>query len=71
MATQRNTAPSKQPNEGEGNKTADREYRQRTSEFVKSGRVEPSAKEAEKAVKGREGAELRKAEEIGKQHAKH
>ena len=38
------------PNEGEGNKTADREYRKGTEAFVKSGRVEEQAQKAAEAL---------------------
>ena len=41
--------PSPWPNEGEGNKTADREYRKGTEAFVKSGRVEEQAQKAAEA----------------------
>jgi hypothetical protein len=54
------------PNEGEGNKTADREYRKGTEEFAKSGRVEEQARKAAEALDGAEGEELRKAEERGR-----
>lgn len=33
-------------NEGEGNKTADRRYRQKTRNFVESGKVDDAAEEA-------------------------
>lgn len=61
MATQRN--------EGEGNRTAARQYNDAQKKFAESGKVEPAAKDAAKAVDGPEGSELRKAEEIGKRHA--
>jgi len=61
----------KQPNEGEGNRTAARDYNQRTEKFVHSGKVGDSAKRAERAVESGERGDLEKAEEIGKQHAKH
>jgi hypothetical protein len=61
----------KQRNEGEGNKTAARDYNKRTKEFIDSGRVDESAKEAERAVKSPEGKELRDAEKTGREHAKH
>jgi hypothetical protein len=40
--------PSMQPegNQGEGNKEADRHYREKTKEFVDSGRVEEAARRA-------------------------
>ena len=58
-------------NEGEGNRTADRNYRKRTADFIKSGRVKTAARAAAKAVSGAEGKSLRKAEEKGKSRAKH
>jgi hypothetical protein len=53
-------------NEGEGNKTADREYRKGTEAFVKSGRVEEQAQKAAEALDSDEGKELREAEETGR-----
>jgi hypothetical protein len=55
------------PNEGEGNRTADRAYRKGTEEFAKSGRVEEQAQKAADALDGAEGIELRQAEETGRQ----
>ena len=52
---------------GEGNKTADREYRQGTEAFVKSGRVEEKAQKAAEALDSDEGKELRDAEAKGRQ----
>jgi hypothetical protein len=59
----------KQRNEGEGNKTAAREYNRETTAFAKSGQVEGKAREAERAVEGSEADKLRKAEREGKSHA--
>ena len=58
-----------QRNEGEGNKTAAREYNRETTEFTKSGQVEGKAREAKQAVDGPEGEALRKAEREGKSHS--
>jgi hypothetical protein len=58
MATQRN--------EGEGNKTAAREYNQATTAFAQSGKVKPAADAAKRSLDTDEGEELKKAEEIGK-----
>ena len=58
-----------QRNEGEGNKTAAREYNRETTEFTKSGMVDAKAREAERAFDGKEGDELRRAEQEGKRHA--
>jgi hypothetical protein len=53
-------------NQGEGNKTAARDYNEKASEHAKSGKVDREAGEAKEAV-DREGDELRKAEEAGKE----
>lgn len=54
------------PNEGEGNKSADRTYRKATETFVKSGRVPGEAQKAADALEGPEGEELREAERKGR-----
>lgn len=59
-----------QKNEGEGNQTAARQYNDAQKNFAGSGKVDPAAKDAAKAVDGPEGADLRKAEELGKRHAR-
>ncbi|MGD9879876.1 MAG: hypothetical protein AB7F22_03730 [Reyranella sp.] len=53
--------------EGEGSYSGTREYNQATSEFIRKGKVEKAAKEAKRAVDSVEAAELRVAEEKGKQ----
>lgn len=53
-------------NEGEGNRTAARQYNEAQREFVKSGEVEEKAREAEQALDGREKRELDRAEAVGK-----
>ncbi len=58
-----------QKNEGEGNHTAAKQYNDAQKRFAASGKVEPAAKDAARAVDGPEGPDLRKAEEIGKRHA--
>lgn len=58
-----------QRNEGEGNRTAARQYNKQQQEFIRAGKVEEKAKEAEKAVAGSDGDKLREAELIGKRHA--
>jgi hypothetical protein len=50
-------------NEGEGNRTADRRYREDVRRHVESGAPEPAAEEAQKALEGPEAEELRKAED--------
>ena len=56
-------------NEGEGNKTADRNYREATQEFVESER---GREEIEKvgAVDEREQRDIERAEQEAKRHAK-
>lgn len=58
-------------NEGEGNRTAARAYNEAQQKFVKSGKVEKAAKDAEKAIDGPEAKELEKAEKEGLKHARH
>jgi hypothetical protein len=60
-------APSR--NEGEGNRTAARQYNEAQRNFIKSTDVEQKAREAEQAVEGREKRELDRAEAIGKRHS--
>ena len=58
-----------QQNEGEGSRSAARHYNEATEKYVREGKVEKAAREAERAVDGPEGEELRRAEEEGKRHA--
>jgi hypothetical protein len=60
---------AEQRNEGEGNKTAAREYNEAQKQFVQKGQVEQKAREAEKALEGHEGRELERAEAEGKRHS--
>ncbi len=55
-------------NQGEGNRVADRTYREAATGFAKSGKVEPAAEASRSAIDGREGKSLREAEMIGKAH---
>jgi len=52
--------------QGEGNRTADREYRESATRHAQSGKSEDAAKEAERALEGPEREELAKAERDGK-----
>jgi hypothetical protein len=62
-------APSATDEQGEGNRDADRRYREATERYAKSGAVEPAAKEARRAVDDPEQRDdLKKAEDIGKSH---
>ena len=53
-------------NEGEGNRTADRHYREGVRRHVESGAPEPAAEEAQRALEGAEADELGKAQEATK-----
>jgi hypothetical protein len=53
-------------NEGEGNRTADRKYREGVRRHVESGASEPAAEEAQHALESAEADELRRAEEAAK-----
>jgi hypothetical protein len=56
-------SPDQSRNEGEGNRTADRTYREEVRRHVESGAPEAAAEEARRALEGAEADELRKAEE--------
>jgi hypothetical protein len=56
-------------NEGEGNKTADRNYRKATKEFVESERGQEEIKNAGNVSPSQE-KDIRRAEEQAKQRAK-
>ena len=58
---------SGQKNEGEGNRTADRKYREDVRRHVQSGASEAAAKDAERALNSDEGEELREAEDEAKE----
>lgn len=60
----------RQRNEGEGNRTAAREYNEKTKDFVESGRVDEAAKEAEHAIEGKERDELLRDEATGRSRAR-
>jgi hypothetical protein len=56
-------------NEGEGNKTAARAYNEAQRRFIKEGKVEAAARDAEQALDGPEQRALQEAEAIGKSKA--
>ncbi|NLG75841.1 MAG: hypothetical protein GX535_06360 [Xanthomonadaceae bacterium] len=56
-------------NEGEGNKTADRNYREATRKFVQSERGQEEMKHAGD-VEGNEEQDIRRAEQEAKERAK-
>ena len=55
--------------EGEGSYTGSKDYNERTEKFVKSGKVEKAAHDAEPKSEEEKHA-MQKAERIGKQRAK-
>ena len=55
--------------EGEGSYTGSKDYNERTEKFVKSGKVDQAARDAEPKSEEEKPA-MQKAERIGKQHAK-
>jgi hypothetical protein len=56
-------------NEGEGSRTAAKEYNERTKEFTQREDVEGKAKEAKKALEGGEAKDLHDADKAGREHA--
>lgn len=56
----------KSPNEGEGSRSAARDYNRRTERFIHDGRVDKSAEEAKRAVDSPERDDLQEAEKIGR-----
>ncbi len=61
---------SNRQNEGEGNRTAAREYNDAQQRFVRSGKVDEKAHEAELDMRNRDiRRELEQAETVGKRHA--
>ncbi|HUH84259.1 MAG TPA: hypothetical protein VLX85_06590 [Stellaceae bacterium] len=61
--------PKDQRNEGEGNRTAAAQYNAAQQRFVRSGKVKEKAREAEKAIEGKERDALNEAELVGRRHA--
>lgn len=58
----------RQSNQGEGNRDADRHYREKTEDFAHSGKVDDKAKEAAKGVKS-PGQPLSSEEKAGRERA--
>ncbi|MBG0794603.1 hypothetical protein IYY11_14705 [Methylocystis sp. H62] len=66
MTAQKDVQPQ---NEGEGSRTAAKQYNDATRKFVESGKVDKAAKDAEQAIEGDEAEELKRAEDEGRAHA--
>jgi hypothetical protein len=56
-------------NQGEGDYRSAGNYDEHVRKTVAGGHVEEKARAAEKAIEGKEGDELRRAEEAGKKHS--
>jgi hypothetical protein len=52
--------------EGEGSYSGTRDYNEATAKFLKKGKVDEAAREAERALESKEGDELKAAEAKGK-----
>ena len=52
--------------EGEGSYSGTRAYNEATAKFLKKGKVDEAAKEAERALDSKEGAELKATEDKGR-----
>jgi hypothetical protein len=61
--------PGEGENQGEGNRTAAREYNEAQKKFAESGKVDAAAMDAAKAVQGKEAEDLKRAEQEGKRHS--
>jgi hypothetical protein len=63
--------PTSQRNEGEGNRTAARQYNKATTEFAKSGKVQTAADKAKRSLSSpKEAADMKRAEAAGRAPAK-
>jgi hypothetical protein len=56
-------------NEGEGNKSAAREYNEAQRRFLETGEVDEKAREAEKSLDS-DKRELERAESVGRRHSR-
>jgi len=68
MAERKRPRGSEQRNEGEGNRTAARQYNEAQRRFVQSNKVEEKAQEADHALDTPERRVMERAEAIGKSH---
>ena len=64
------TSEVRDENEGEGNRTAAREYDERATEHARKGDVHAEAERAREALEGTDADTLRDAELEGKKRAK-
>lgn len=69
MSSSRQQQPVTQnANEGEGSRTAAHRYEAGVKRSIQSGHIAESASKAARALAGPEGAQLRRAETIAKDH---
>ena len=68
MAENKQSQERTPQNEGEGNRTAAREYNEAQHRFVQSGKVDRKAREAEQALGTSEKRAMERAEVVGKSH---
>jgi hypothetical protein len=61
--------PGEGENQGEGNRTAAREYNEAQKKFAESGKVDAAAKDAAKAVEGKEAEDLKRADQAATRHS--
>jgi hypothetical protein len=64
------STPRKSDLQGEGNRDADRKYREAAERHAKAGKSEAEGREAEEALEGDEAEELAEAEKAGKARSK-
>lgn len=67
-AQQQGGHAGKSPNEGEGSRSAARDYNERNARFIREGKVDKSAEEAKRAVESGDRQELEEAERVGRSH---
>jgi hypothetical protein len=67
--TDPNQSPETPDLQGEGNYDATRRYDKSASDFAKSGKVDKAARDAAPKTDAEE-ADMKRAEEVGKSHAK-
>ncbi|HEX3403585.1 MAG TPA: hypothetical protein VHT74_24985 [Acetobacteraceae bacterium] len=56
-------------NEGEGSRTAAQAYNRDAKAFAESGKVEPAARDAKRALHSKDAKKMQEAERIGKAHS--
>jgi hypothetical protein len=56
--------------QGEGNRDADRQYREAAQRHAESGKSEPAARDAEESIENEGSDDFDRAEEAGKSRAK-